>query len=124
AMPRGGQLLINTGTVDVDAASLQENPDAKAGLAVFLNVRDTGCGIAPENLSHIFEPFFTTKDVGKGTGLGLATVYAVVKQHGGWIEVESAVGQGTAFKVFLPAGGQVAGTDTTARSDPEVRGGK
>src|SRR5207247_669871 len=98
AMPRGGQLLINTGTVDIDAASLQENPDAKAGQAIFLSVRDTGCGIAPENLSHIFEPFFTTKDVGKGTGLGLATVYAVVKQHGGWIRVHSEVGYGTSFR--------------------------
>jgi len=105
AMPRGGQLLINTGVVDIDAASLQDNPDAKAGPSVFLSVRDTGCGIAPENLSHIFEPFFTTKDVGKGTGLGLWVSQGIVQSHGGTMRVRSRVGRGTTFMITLPVQG-------------------
>src|SRR3989441_9224965 len=76
----------------------------RPGRRFFLNVRDTGCGIAPENLSHIFEPFFTTKDLGKGTGLGLATVYGIVKQHQGFINVESFIDVGTTFTVYLPVG--------------------
>jgi CheY-like chemotaxis protein/two-component sensor histidine kinase len=95
AMPRGGRLTIST---DVVAGS--------DGLApaqwVRLRVRDTGCGMPPEVQARIFEPFYTTKEVGKGTGLGLATVFGIVKQHGGLIEVESEAGRGTTFTILLP----------------------
>jgi len=91
----------------VKADDVRRNAEARTERFVCLSVTDTGCGIAPEILPRIFEPFFTTKDVGKGTGLGLATTYGMVQLHHGWIEVESAVGQGTTFKVFLPASSSV-----------------
>ena len=95
AMPRGGQLAVRIAIVDVDEAHVQRHPEARVGRFVCVSNTDTGSGIPPENLPRIFEPFFTTKEVGKGTGLGLATVYGIVKQHQGWVEVESAVGKGT-----------------------------
>ena len=103
ALPRGGQLLITTEGVSLDAAYAHTHPDARAGEFVSLSVSDTGTGIAPEHLERIFEPFFTTKEPGKGTGLGLATVYGIVKQHRGWIEVSSRLGEGTTFRILLPA---------------------
>jgi CheY-like chemotaxis protein len=103
AMPKGGQLLIITEAARLDAAYVNTHPEARAGDFVSLSVTDTGTGIAPEHLPHIFEPFFTTKDVGKGTGLGLATVYGIVQQHQGWIEVSSRPVLGSTFRVFLPA---------------------
>jgi CheY-like chemotaxis protein len=102
AMPRGGELVISTSAARIDETYTRRNSDAYLGEFVCLKVSDNGCGIAPENLGHIFEPFFTTKEIGKGTGLGLATVYGIVKQHDGWIEAASEVGQGTAFTIFLP----------------------
>ncbi len=102
AMPRGGSLRIETFAVDVPVALARQNPDARAGSFICLCVRDTGCGMERKVLQRIFEPFFTTKEVGRGTGLGLSTVYGIVRQHEGWIEVESEVGVGTNFKVFLP----------------------
>jgi two-component system, cell cycle sensor histidine kinase and response regulator CckA len=102
-MPRGGKLLITTEAVSFDAKYVQTKPEARTGQFVCLTVSDTGTGIAEENLPRIFEPFFTTKEPGKGTGLGLATVYGIVKQHEGWVEVYSRVGEGTTFKVLLPA---------------------
>jgi len=103
AMPKGGTLTIATERLCIAEASLAEHPAGRVGEFVSLSVRDTGCGIAPENRAHIFEPFFTTKEEGHGTGLGLATVFGIVQQHQGWIEVESAVGVGTCFRVMLSA---------------------
>ena len=103
AMPKGGDLLITTKKLRVGVEHIPINEEIQPGYFICLRVRDTGCGIPAENLHRIFEPFFTTKEVGKGTGLGLATVYGIVKQHGGWIRVSSRVGAGTVFRIFLPA---------------------
>jgi signal transduction histidine kinase len=108
AMPGGGKLVIETAAVDLDPLSARRHPDGRTGRFVCLTVSDNGCGMEPALMQRIFEPFFTTKEMGKGTGLGLATVYAVVKQHHGWIEVQSEVGVGTTFRIFLPASDQVA----------------
>ena len=102
AMPQGGQVAISTAVVTVDSAYIRRQAHARLGEFICLTIRDTGCGMGPETLSHIFEPFFTTKEVGKGTGIGLATVYGIVSQFDGWIEVASRVGQGTEFRILLP----------------------
>ncbi len=103
AMPLGGTLTLATREVEIDERRMKTNPEAGPGRFVTLTVIDTGCGMDDATLKRIFEPFFTTKEVGKGTGLGLATVHGIVRQHNGWIEVRSAVGQGSSFEVFLPA---------------------
>jgi CheY-like chemotaxis protein len=91
---------------------------------VQLTIEDNGPGVPPQLVNRIFEPFFTTKDVGKGTGLGLATVYGIVQQHRGWIKVASTPGQGTVFQIFLPAvAGKITAQDEQA-AEPRVRGGK
>jgi len=102
AMPRGGRLIIETQNVNHPIVAKSVQGEARPGDYVLLAVEDTGEGIAAEVRDHIFEPFFTTKEAGKGTGLGLATVYGIVSQSGGYIGVESSVGKGTKFKVFLP----------------------
>jgi two-component system, cell cycle sensor histidine kinase and response regulator CckA len=102
AMPRGGQLVLETSNVQLDEEYARRHVGVAPGEHVMLTVSDTGCGIAPDILPHIFEPFFTTKDQGKGTGLGLPTVYGIVKQSGGWVWVYSEVGHGAVFKVYLP----------------------
>lgn len=103
AMPKGGKLSIKTENVTLDEDNCKVIPEARPGKFVSLSVADTGIGIDKGNIQHIFEPFFSTKDVGAGTGLGLSVVYGIVKQHGGWINVYSEPGQGSTFKVFLPA---------------------
>jgi PAS domain S-box-containing protein len=102
AMAQGGLLEIDASPVRIDKAHVRGQPQARVGRFVRITVSDTGCGIAPEHLPRIFEPFFTTKPVGAGTGLGLATVYAILKQHEGWIEVESTVGRGSVFRAYVP----------------------
>ena len=102
AMPDGGRLAIETSEIEIDDDYCSRNPEARPGHHIMMAVTDSGCGMPPEVLSRIFEPFFTTKEQGKGTGLGLATIYGIVKQSGGHISAYSEVGHGTTFKVYLP----------------------
>ncbi len=102
AMPGGGQLIIETTAVEFDELAAAQSAQARAGAFVRLSVSDTGCGIPADILPRIFEPFFTTKEVGKGTGLGLATVFSIVQQHQGWINVYTEPGHGTTFHIYLP----------------------
>jgi len=102
AMPDGGTLGISTDVVRIGALQAQQYPEGQPGTYAVLQVSDTGCGIAPDVQAHIFEPFFTTKALGKGTGLGLATLYGIVMQNQGFVMVESKEGTGTTFKVYFP----------------------
>ena len=137
AMSNGGRLYISTSCEFIDENRARQMNEARPGQFICVRVRDTGCGISTEHLPKIFEPFFTTKDVGKGTGLGLATVYGIVKQHQGWINVISKLGEGATFEVFLPVHGAApdrvpaaikrdvpGGRETIliVEDEPEVRG--
>jgi two-component system, cell cycle sensor histidine kinase and response regulator CckA len=102
AMPQGGKITVETSAVTLDEEFAALHPGAKAGAHVLLSVRDTGTGMSAATLTRVFEPFFTTKEVGKGTGLGLATVFGIVRQSGGVICVESVLGSGTTFSVYFP----------------------
>jgi signal transduction histidine kinase len=107
AMPRGGQLTIGAARIAVEEGRERHQPEARSGEFVRLTMNDTGCGMSPENMGRVFEPFFTTKGSGKSAGLGLATIYGIVVQHGGWIEVGSEVDRGTVFTIYLPSASQV-----------------
>ena len=124
AMPQGGRLFIGTTNVELDDDSARQHIPVQPGSYVMLTVTDDGVGMDEEDIAHIFEPFFTTKEKNKGTGLGLATVYGIVTQSGGYIIVDSRPGQGTTFKVFLPR--VELPLDTISLEPPEVpiRGGK
>jgi PAS domain S-box-containing protein len=124
AMPGGGSLTIGTVPVMVSRAYVERNPEAREGTFVCLSVSDNGTGIEPDKINKLFEPFYTTKEVGKGTGLGLATVYGIVKQHQGWIEVESELGKGSVFKVYLPAMAKAVHARNGKAAPQNVRGGK
>ena len=108
AMPRGGQLVFQTKNVELSSPYGERGFEIPAGRYIVLTVTDTGTGIAPENLDRVFEPFFTTKEASQGTGLGLSTVYGIVKQSGGYISVHSELGLGTTFRIYLPRVDQVA----------------
>jgi CheY-like chemotaxis protein len=115
AMPGGGTLTFATRLVEVGVEDARNHPERRAGVFVCLTVGDTGTGIAPEVLPRIFEPFFTTKRVGQGTGLGLSAVHGIMKQHGGWIEVQSIENLGSRFELFFPPTAEVAGDTTRTR---------
>jgi PAS domain S-box-containing protein len=124
AMPKGGKLSIATDAVTLGEDYIRHNPESRPGAFVCVTVTDTGCGMDRKTLARIFEPFFTTKEVGKGTGLGLATVHGIVKQHQGWLEVTSKPGIGTSFKIYLPAVAVSSDSAAESASTPdEVRGG-
>ena len=120
AMPGGGQLIIRTANTMVNPVQVARNPEARPGPHVCVTVTDTGHGMIPSVMQRIFEPFFTTKDVGKGTGLGLATAYGIMKQHNGWIEVASQVGQGSTFSLFFPPGAVAAEPSAAKPAEPLV----
>jgi CheY-like chemotaxis protein len=137
AMPDGGRIIIETSNIDLDEGYAAQHAGVKAGPYVLLSIADTGAGMTPAVVQRIFDPFFTTKSTGVGTGLGLSTVYGIVKQAGGWIWVYSEPGKGSTFKVYLPrivaapeplpvpvsAAENLRGTETVlvVEDQPEVR---
>jgi len=122
AMPNGGELHIETANVVLEQA-FTSSMGVAPGPFVRLTITDTGTGMDDETRAHIFEPFYTTKAVGKGTGLGLATVYGIVKQSGGYIELDSKLGRGTTFNVYLPASQAPLSTPALSQTHVEGRGG-
>jgi signal transduction histidine kinase len=120
AMPDGGRLTIETAHMEAGSAFIGVHPGAEAGTYALLSVADTGAGMDAETLRHVFEPFFTTKGEGSGAGLGLATVYGIVRQCGGWITAESEPGRGARFTIGLPHAA-AAGTEPLPPSPHRAR---
>jgi CheY-like chemotaxis protein len=123
AMPKGGRLIIQTAAITISETGAAANPKARPGAFIRLSVTDTGCGIAPKEMEHVFEPFFTTKEIGKGTGLGLATVFGIVTQHHGWIEVKTKVNEGATFHIHLPRLAETESALAELSRPSNVRGG-
>jgi PAS domain S-box-containing protein len=120
AMPGGGKLTLSSELCTIGPDRVGRHPDASPGTFVCLSVRDTGCGMDEATLKRLFEPFFTTKEQGKGTGMGLATVYGIAQQHDGWVDVESQPGCGATFRVYFPISRGGASADVTASSPAKV----
>lgn len=123
ALPQGGKLTIQTANLSLKQEYVGQQFRLPPGSYVALNVSDTGMGMSPETLAHIFEPFFTTKEKGKGTGLGLATAYGIVKQSGGYIEAESTLGKGATFRTYLPRAEETESTPQSVTDKDEPRFG-
>ncbi len=123
AMPNEGRLTISTANATLDEEYCSRHVDAVSGDWVLLTVSDTGQGMDEHTLEHIFEPFFTTKEIGKGTGLGLSIVYGVIKQHDGFIECFSKLGEGTTFKIYLPTISEQTNGLEKAVLEAQVKGG-
>jgi two-component system, cell cycle sensor histidine kinase and response regulator CckA len=117
AMPQGGLLEVELSLLDIGDKDPRRDPEMAAGQYARIRVRDSGVGICAENMAHIFEPFFTTKGLGKGTGLGLASVYGMAHQHQGWASAKSQLGSGSTFDIYLPACDQLAGISEIDKSD-------
>jgi two-component system, cell cycle sensor histidine kinase and response regulator CckA len=123
AMSGGGMLTIRAAEAQFSPEEIQIRSDRKAGRFVRLSVTDTGAGMDTSIINRLFEPFFTTKEIGKGIGLGLATVHGMVNQHQGWVEVESKVGRGTTFNVYLPVTDKVPEKAAVPLESQDIRGG-
>jgi signal transduction histidine kinase len=122
AMPNGGTLTLETCLEEINSENLHLHPESRPGRFVCLRISDTGCGIDADVLKHLFEPFFTTKEIGKGTGLGLASAYGIMHQHKGWMNVESVVGQGTRFRLYFPLSTKTDAAQITTTRIPAVKG--
>jgi PAS domain S-box-containing protein len=122
AMPNGGALNLSAANIEIDDHFAAMNPESRPGTYVVLGVTDSGTGMAPEILGKVFEPFFTTKELGKGTGLGLSTTSSIVKGHKGFLTVESEMGKGSTFRVYIPADADDAGTGTEDSEEETPRG--